>query len=97
MVSRCRLLLLAGLALLLSSATACEKVPLLAPTGSTITLTAPVNVLSASQSVDLVAQVLESSGTPPHSGTTITFTTTLGTVQPSAAETDANEIGRAHV
>src|SRR5207253_5386798 len=39
-------------------------------------------------STQLIAQVLEASGTPPHSGTHVSFTTTLGTIQPSEAETD---------
>jgi hypothetical protein len=39
--------------------------------------------------------VLEASGTPPHSGTNVTFTTSLGTVQPSEASTDT--AGRAIV
>lgn len=90
MVTRCRLLSLAGLALLLTSMVACEKVPLLAPTGSTITLTVPTNVVAANQAVDIIAQVLEASGTPPHSGTSITFTSSLGTVTPATALTDAN-------
>jgi PKD repeat protein len=32
--------------------------------------------------------VIEPSGTPPHEGTHVTFTTSLGTIQPSDAETD---------
>jgi PKD repeat protein len=74
-----------GIALL---TVACQKVPLLAPSGSTITLTALATALPANGSTDLIAQVIEAGGTPPHSGTFITFTTNLGTVQPSEAETD---------
>jgi hypothetical protein len=69
---------------------ACQRVPLLAPSGSTITLTSSVNTLAAGGSTPIIAQVIEPAGTPPHSGTHVTFTTTLGTVQPSEAETDAN-------
>src|SRR5262245_2444088 len=69
---------------------ACEKVPLLAPTGSTITLTASSNTISANGSLPIIAQVVEASGTPPHSGTQITFITTLGQVQPSEGQTDIN-------
>jgi adhesin/invasin len=76
-------------------AVACEKVPLLAPTGSTITLSAGTNVLAANGSIQIVAQVLEAAGTPPHSGTEVTFTTTLGTVAPVTAKTDVS--GRAVV
>lgn len=93
MVTRCRRLSLAGFALLALMAAACEKVPLLAPVGSTITLTASSNVVTANQGVDLVAQVIEASGSPPHSGTTVTFITTLGTISPATATTDAS--GRA--
>src|ERR1051326_8003967 len=69
---------------------ACQKVPLLAPSGSTITLTSPVTALPVNGTAQIVAQVIEPSGTPPHSGTQVTFTTTLGSIQPSNAETDSN-------
>jgi PKD repeat protein len=76
------------LAVLALATGACEKVPLLAPSGSTITLTASANALPLSGTTDIIAQVIEASGTPPHSGTHISFTTNLGSVQPSEAETD---------
>jgi PKD repeat protein len=69
---------------------ACEKVPLLAPSGSTITLTAATTVLPVNGSTSLIAQILEAGGTPPHSGTHVIFTTTLGTIEPAEAETDVN-------
>ena len=78
-----------GLAVLALGA-ACQKVPLLAPTGSTITLTATTNALSANGTTPIIAQVIEASGTPPHSGTHVTFVTTLGRIDPAEAETDAN-------
>jgi Big-like domain-containing protein/PKD domain-containing protein len=86
---RRRTLLGSGLAAL-ALTLACQKVPLLAPTGSTITLTATTNALSANGSIPIVAQVIEAAGTPPHSGTHVTFVTTLGQIQPSEAETDVN-------
>jgi PKD domain/Bacterial Ig-like domain (group 1) len=67
---------------------ACEKVPLLAPSGSSITLTALATALPPNGTTTIVAQVIEAAGTPPHSGTRVTFTTNLGTVQPPEAETD---------
>jgi hypothetical protein len=67
---------------------ACQKVPLLAPSGSTITLTASATALPVNGSTDIIAQVIEAGGTPPHSGTLVSFTTNLGSVQPSQAETD---------
>jgi PKD repeat protein len=94
MVTRCLRSVLLTLSLCaVVLAVACEKVPLLAPTGSTITLSASTNSLSANGSTTLIAQVLEAAGTPPHSGTHVTFTTSLGRVDPSEVETDAN--GRA--
>src|SRR5689334_7338911 len=74
---------------------ACQKVPLLAPTGSTITLTSTATALPINGSTDIIAQVIRASGSPPHEGTHITFTTTLGTIQPSEIDTDVN--GRAVV
>lgn len=72
---------------------ACDKVPLLAPSGSTIILTATNNAIAANGTAQLIAQVIEPSGTPPHPGTQVIFTTTLGVVEPGEVETDVN--GRA--
>jgi hypothetical protein len=77
------------------AAAACQRVPLLAPSGSTITLTALATALPVNGSTQLIAQIIEPSGTPPHSGTHIIFTTSLGSVEPSEAETDIS--GRAVV
>ncbi|HEX3703121.1 MAG TPA: Ig-like domain-containing protein [Vicinamibacterales bacterium] len=68
----------------------CQKVPLLAPSGSSITLTASNTAVPVNGTVRLTAQILEAAGTPPHSGTLVTFTTTLGTIEPASVETDAN-------
>ncbi len=96
MIPRCRLSALRALLAMSALLTvACEKVPLLAPSGSTITLTALATALPTNGSTDLIAQVIESGGTPPHSGTLVTFTTSIGTVQPSSAETDVS--GRVQV
>jgi PKD repeat protein len=67
---------------------ACQKVPLLAPSGSTITLIASATALPINGSTDIIAQLIEPAGTPPHAGTRVTFTTNLGTIQPAEAETD---------
>src|SRR5262245_58355536 len=90
---RCHRALVVCLAAFVLAAQACEKVPLFAPTGSTITLTAPANALSANGTLTIPAQVLEAPGTPPHSGTHVNITTTLGRVEPSDVTTDAS--GRA--
>jgi PKD repeat protein len=90
MVSRLRrAIILAGISIaFIVPAVACQKVPLLAPTGSTITLTSSATTLPLNGSTDIIAQVIEAAGTPPHSGTHITFSTNLGSFQPSEAETD---------
>src|SRR5437899_5084223 len=75
------------------AAVACQKVPLLAPSGSTISLTASNTAVPSTGTVQLIAQVIEAAGTPPHSGTHVIFTTSLGTIEPSEVTTDAN--GRA--
>jgi PKD repeat protein len=79
-----------GLALSALSTVACDKVPLLAPTGSTIVLTAGASALPSGGKTTLTAQVLEAPGTVPHSGTQVTFTTTLGTITPAQIQTDIN-------
>ena len=88
-------LLLLAAAAISAISVACQKVPLLAPTGSTITLTSLATALPANGSTDIIAQVIEPAGTPPHAGTHVTFSTTLGTIQPAEAETDIN--GQARV
>src|SRR5262245_43715711 len=75
------------------AALSCEKVPLLAPTGSTITLTTATASLGFNGSAEIIAQVIEAAGTPPHSGTHITFSTSLGIMDPAEVQTDVN--GRA--
>jgi len=71
---------------------ACDRVPLLAPSGSTITLTAAASTLPLNGSTQLIAQVLEAGGTPPQDGTLVTFITTLGSVIPPEAETSGGKV-----
>src|SRR5688572_4057715 len=61
---------------------ACDKLPLLAPQASTITLSSASTVVQANGTTDIRATVLEPSGTPVHNGTTVTFTTNLGSMSP---------------
>lgn len=88
-------------------AAACDKMPLVAPTGTAITLVATANALPVSGSTDIVAVLIEGAlqggtgggttagaGTPVHNGTVVTFTTTLGRIEPAEAKTTA---GRATV
>jgi len=60
---------------------ACDKAQLLAPTSSTITVSAPTRVLPSGGSTEVSAYVLERSGTPVQNGTT------LGSVDPVQAQT----------
>jgi len=82
--------LVAAVALL---SVACEKVPLLAPAGSTITITSAAATLPINGTAQILAQIVEGGGTPPHSGTRVTFTTTLGRFDPPDVDTDVT--GRA--
>src|SRR5918994_6652241 len=66
---------------------ACDKLPLLAPRESTITLSTASTVVQANGTTEIRATVLEPSGTPVQNGTTVTFSTNLGTVSPGEART----------
>jgi adhesin/invasin len=90
MISRINTAVLVLFAAALTVTAACQKVPLLAPSGSTITLTSAATALSLNGTATIIAQVIQASGTSPQSGTTVIFTTTLGSIQPSQAETDVN-------
>ena len=73
---------------------ACDKVPLLAPTGTTITLFTNTQLLPLGGTADVTASVLESSGQPVQNGTVVTFTTSLGSIEPAEARTNG---GKANV
>jgi hypothetical protein len=80
----------AGLAVCLTAAgfASCDKMPLAAPTESTITLYAASTTVGINGAVDITATVIESAGTPVQNGTVVTFTTTLGTIEPLEARTN---------
>ena len=82
-----RLFRFAGLCLAAVLTVACDKVPLFAPSQSTITLTAGQRVLALNASVEVTAVVVEPSGTPVQNGTAVRFSTTLGRVDPVEVET----------
>jgi hypothetical protein len=89
-------------------------VPLLAPTGSVITLFPATTTVSLNSEVQIVATVIENgqatgttgtgtgtgttgssrtgAGTPVQNGTLITFTTTIGRVEPSEARTHNGQV-----
>jgi PKD repeat protein len=65
----------------------CDTAPLLAPTQSTMSLVAAAQRAPLNSEVEILATVQENSGTPVQNGTLVTFTTTLGTLQPRQATT----------
>jgi adhesin/invasin len=71
---------------LVASMTGCTRVPLTAPTKSIITLYAS-NPSAPDGSINLLATVIEEAGTPVQNGTLVTFTTTLGRLDPTSAMT----------
>lgn len=81
------MLTVAGLVAL--GAVACEKVPLTAPGGTVITLVSGTDVLPINGSTDVVAVLLEDGGqgTAVHNGTLVSFTTSLGRIEPAEART----------
>jgi PKD repeat protein len=66
---------------------ACDKVPLLAPTQSTITLSVSTTTLSVNGTAQVIATVIEQPGTPVQNGTLVTFTGSLGSFDPPEATT----------
>lgn len=89
--------LIAGLTAAMS---ACDKAPLLAPGGTVIYLNAASSSVSATGSIDIIAVLVEqgtaesgegestsASGTPVHNGTLVSFTTTIGRIEPAEAQT----------
>jgi adhesin/invasin len=76
---------------LLAAVAACDKVPLTAPTESTITLYANGTSVPLNGGVDVIATVIEDAGTPVQNGTVVTFTTTLGRFEPAEARTNSGK------
>ncbi len=77
--------LLLGLTGLL--ATGCDKVPLTAPTDSTVTVSASSNVLPLGGSAEVSAYVAEDGGAQVQNGTVVRFTTNLGRLDPVEVQT----------
>lgn len=94
-LARCRSSWLWGAlasALLLWVAAACDRVPLLAPSGTTITLFATNSVLPVNGSTEITATVIESAGTAVQNGTLVTFATSLGNIEPRDARTHNGQV-----
>lgn len=101
-------ILLSILVLPLALIAACDKVPLLAPTGSVITLQIPdTSSVSLNSEMNITATVIENGvvaggsgptvtrstgGTPVQNGTVVSFTTTLGRIEPSEARTHNGQV-----
>src|SRR5262245_52484037 len=90
---------------------ACDKVPLLAPTGSVINLFPATTSVSLNSEVTIIATVIENgvassgsggptgggtaragNGTPVQNGTVISFTTTIGRIEPVDARTSNGQV-----
>lgn len=103
--------------LVLAFASACDKVPLLAPTGTVITLFASSSTVPASGEIEIIATLIENgtapstgtgaaaapgaattgtstrgAGTPVQNGTLVSFTTTIGRIEPREARTQNGEV-----
>jgi PKD repeat protein len=105
---------------LMTFAVGCDRVPLLAPSGTVITLFPVTNTVALNGEVEIVATVIEQgvaqappttppangtpttpttpatptpgAGTPVQNGTLVTFTTTLGRVEPTEARTSNGQV-----
>ena len=104
---------------LMTFAFGCDKVPLLAPSGTVITLFPVTNTVALGGEVEITATVIEQgvaqtppatppangtpttpatptptagAGTPVQNGTLVTFTTTLGRVEPTEARTSNGQV-----
>ena len=89
------------------SGAACNKMPLVAPSGTSITLVAATNTLPVNGSTDITAILIEGgqsqsgnnggttvtpgAGTPVQNGTHVSFTTTIGRIEPAEAQTSAGK------
>lgn len=99
----------------LSLVSACDRVPLLAPSGTVITLFPAANTVPVNGTVEIVATVIENgttttppanggnggtttptstpgAGTPVQNGTLVSFTTTIGRIEPSEARTQNGQV-----
>lgn len=98
-----------ALLLPLACIAACDKVPLLAPTGTVITIIPTSTTVALNSQMPIVATVIEhgaasggsgtgststasTGGTPVQNGTLITFTTTIGRIEPAQARTNNGQV-----
>ena len=74
-------------ALVAIAAVACDTVPLTAPSGSALTVSAASSFVPTGGTTEITAFVVEASGTAVQNGTTVRFATNLGRVDPVDAQT----------
>ena len=74
-------------ALVAIAAVACDTMPLTAPSGSALTISAGSTLVPTGGTTEIRAYVLEASGTAVQNGTTVHFSTNLGRVDPIDALT----------
>jgi PKD repeat protein len=70
----------------------CDSVPLTAPTRSTISLFSSASQVALEGTLDITATVIEPAGTTVQNGTVVTFTASLGRVEPSEARTNNGKV-----
>jgi hypothetical protein len=75
----------------LAIAVACHKVPLMAPTGATITVYTNTQILPLNGTAQVTASVMESGGNPVQDGTVVTFMSSLGSFTPNEAGTSGGK------
>lgn len=68
-------------------AASCDKVPLTSPTGSSISLSIDKSILPVNGQATVTAVVTESAGTAVQNGTVVSFSPTMGRVEPVEATT----------
>ncbi len=76
------------LALAFGILSGCERMSLVSPTGSTITLTINKTSVPINGTAEVTASVIESAGTPVQNGTVVTFTSSFGIIDPREARTN---------
>ena len=104
---------------LISASSGCDKMPLLAPSGTVITVITPTTTVPLNSEVEIIVTVIENgtasappstptnpgtpttpttptsttgAGTPVHNGTVVSFTTTVGRIEPSEARTQNGQV-----
>jgi hypothetical protein len=70
----------------------CDKVPLTAPSNSTITLYSNTQIVPLNGTATVTATIIQTGGSAVHNGTVVSFTSSLGTIEPAEAETKDGKV-----